>query len=283
VPSLPGAVTLQCKLEAGDTAIVGDATQIHQVVMNLCTNGAQAMPDGGVLEVSLTLRHGDATTVLTTGEIPPGNYVCLLVRDRGQGIEPDAMHRIFDPFFTTKRVGLGTGLGLSLVHGIVSDLGGGIDVASTPGAGSTFTVWLPWCGRVTAMVQAEGSLPRGAGQRILLVDDEVPLVRLGEEMLAALGYEPVGYISGTEALEAFAAQPHRFDAVLTDETMPVLSGSQLALLIRHIRPEIPILLMSGYVGPNIVAFARKANLNLVLAKPLAARDIAMALAALFPS
>jgi CheY-like chemotaxis protein len=278
---LPRGIKLQRTLDAGDTAVIGDATQIHQVVMNLCTNGMQAMQDGGTLEVTLALRRGDSPLVLTTGELPAGDYVCLQVRDEGQGIEPETMERIFDPFFTTKRVGVGTGLGLSLVHGIVTDLGGGIDVASVPGAGSSFTVWLPWSGRVAAVALAEASIPRGDGQRILLVDDEVPLVHLGEEMLAALGYEPAGYASSVEALAAFAADPQGFDAVLSDETMPVLSGSQMALQIRRIRPDIPIVLMSGYVGANIAALARQSNVNELLPKPLVSRDIAKALARLF--
>jgi signal transduction histidine kinase len=281
LPSLPRGITLTRTLEAGDTAVVGDATQIHQVVMNLCTNAMHAMPDGGALEVSLALRRSDAGLTLTTGDLPAGAYVCLTVRDHGRGIEPEAVDRIFDPFFTTKRVGVGIGLGLSLVHGIVADMGGGIQVASEPGAGSTFTVWLPWSGRAAALAQPEAAIPRGNGERILLVDDEVPLVHLGEEMVAALGYEPAGYTSSVEALAAFAAEPQRFDAVLSDETMPLLSGSQMALQIRRIRPDIPIVLMSGYVGANIAALARQSNVNELLPKPLVSRDIAKALARLF--
>jgi CheY-like chemotaxis protein len=249
--------------------------------MNLCTNAMHAMQDGGVLSVSLGLRRTEEASVLTTGELPAGDHVCLTVRDNGQGIEPEAVHRIFDPFFTTKRVGVGTGLGLSLVHGIVSDLGGGIDVASTPSAGSTFTVWLPWSVRAAAPVHTEAGVSHGDGQRILLVDDEVALVHLGEEMLAALGYDPAGYTSSVEALAAFAAEPQGFDAVLSDETMPQLSGSQMALRIREIRPDIPIVLMSGYVGPQIAALARQARVDDLLPKPLVSRDIAKALAKAF--
>jgi CheY-like chemotaxis protein len=205
-----------------------------------------------------------------------------MVRDHGHGIEPEAVHRIFDPFFTTKRVGVGTGLGLSLVHGIVTDLGGAIDVVSAPGAGSTFTVWLPWSGRVAALAPSEVvGIPYGDGERILLVDDEVALVQVGEEMLAALGYDPAGYTSSVEALAAFVAEPEGFDAVLSDETMPELTGSQMALRIRRIRPDIPIVLMSGYVGPNIAALARQSNVNDLLSKPLVSRDIAKALARVF--
>jgi signal transduction histidine kinase/ActR/RegA family two-component response regulator len=281
IPSLPPGIDLTRMLEAGDTAVVGDATQIHQVVMNLCTNAMHAMPEGGALAVSLTLRPLETAVTLTTGRLPPGEYVCLMVRDSGEGIDPEAATRIFDPFFTTKRVGVGTGLGLSLVHGIVIDLGGGIDVASAPGAGSTLKVWLPCSGWVAAAVHTEAEVPHGDGQRILLVDDEVSLVHLGEEMLAALGYEAAGYTSSVEALAAFAAEPQRFDAVLSDETMPQMAGSQMALQIRKIRPDIPIVLMSGYVGPNIAALARQSNVNELLPKPLVSGDIAKALAKVF--
>jgi CheY-like chemotaxis protein len=176
---------------------------------------------------------------------------------------------------------MGTGLGLSLVHGIVTDLGGGIEVASMPGVGTTFTVWLPWSGRAATLAQADARVSLGNGERILLVDDELALVHVGEEMLAALGYEAAGYTSSVEAFAAFAAEPQRFDAVLTDETMPQLAGSQMALQIRKIRPDIPILLMSGYVGPNISALARQAGINDLLPKPLVSREIARALARSF--
>jgi CheY-like chemotaxis protein len=227
------------------------------------------------------MRRLEAALALATGELPPGDYVRLMVCDQGQGIEPDALHRVFDPFFTTKGVGVGTGLGLSLVHGIVTDLGGGIEVTSVPGMSTTFTVWLPWSGPALGLARADAGIPRGDGQRILLVDDELALMHLGEEMLATLGYEPAGYVSSAEALAAFAAEPQRFDAVLSDETMPQLSGSQMAQQMRRIRPDIPIILMSGYVGPNIAALARQANVNELLAKPLVSRDIARALARLF--
>jgi CheY-like chemotaxis protein/two-component sensor histidine kinase len=281
LPSLPHGIELRRRLEADDTAVVGDATQIHQVVMNLCTNAVHAMQEGGMLEVSLRLLSNATPLALTTGELAAGDHVCLMVRDQGEGIAPEVADRIFDPFFTTKRVGVGTGLGLSLVHGIVTDLGGAIDVASTPGAGAAFTVWLPAAGRVTALPASQATIPRGDGQRILLVDDEVPLVRLGEEMLAALGYEAAGYTSSVDALAAFAAEPQGFDAVLSDETMPLLPGSEMARQMRRIRADIPIVLMSGYVGPNIAALARQAEVDELLPKPLVSRDIARTLARLF--
>ena len=200
------------------------------------------------------------------------------MRDSGTGIAPQLLERIFDPFFTTKGVGVGTGLGLSLVHGIVADLGGGIDVESRVGAGSTFTVYLPWQGSAQAAEPQDEPVAGGSGETILLIDDEEALVRLGEEMMAELGYEPVGFASSTAALETFRATPQRFDAVLSDEAMPEMTGSELAREIRRIRPDIPVVLMSGYVTPALAASARDLGIKDVLAKPLAVRDIARSLA-----
>jgi CheY-like chemotaxis protein len=191
---------------------------------------------------------------------------------------PQVLERIFDPFFSTKGAGVGTGLGLSLVHGIVGDLGGGIDVESRVGAGSTFTVYLPWQGSAQATEAQSEAISGGSGETILLVDDEEALVRLGEEMMAELGYEPVGFASGAAALERFRATPHHFDVVLSDEAMPEMTGSELAREIRRIRPDIPIVLMSGYVTPALIERARGIGIREVLAKPLAAREIARSLA-----
>ena len=174
---------------------------------------------------------------------------------------------------------MGTGLGLSLVHGIVTDLGGGIDVDSRVGEGSTFTVYLPWQDSVSAVAPpAEAELQSGQGQAILLVDDEDALVRLGEEMIAELGYEPVGFMSSKAALQGVRAEPQRFSAVLSDEAMPEMTGSELALEIRKVRADMPIVLMSGYVTPALAERAQRAGVVEVLSKPLASRDIARSLA-----
>jgi PAS domain S-box-containing protein len=275
--TLPPEVHLQQRLEAGDAAVLGDPTQVHQVVMNLAANAVQAMKGRGTLAVELervTLHEQRcATSVLADG-----SYVRLAVRDTGSGIAPHLLERIFDPFFTTKEVGVGTGLGLSLVHGIVTDLGGGIDVRSHPGEGATFVVYLPWTSCVAAPAPVEEAIEAGGGETVLLVDDEEALVRLGEEMIAGLGYEPVGFTSSTAAFETFRAAPERFDAVLSDEAMPDMTGSELARRIRAIRGDIPIVLMSGYVTPALTHRARDAGVADVLSKPLAARDIARCLA-----
>ena len=274
--SLPAHVRLARELQAADATVMGDPTQIHQVVMNLCANGAQAMKSPGVLTVALEVVDKPGSMAATSA-VSGGRYVRLTVRDTGSGIAPNVLERIFDPFFTTKGVGVGTGLGLSLVHGIVTELGGGIDVESEPGKGAAFTVYLPWSEAVATPAAAEQAIVRGAGETILIVDDEEALVRLGEEMVAGLGYEPVGFASSTAALEAFRANPERFHAVLSDETMPELTGCELAKAVRALRPEMPVVLMSGFVSPALAARARDLGVAEVLSKPLVERDIARGL------
>jgi PAS domain S-box-containing protein len=275
--SLPDHVRLERRLEAGDASVMGDATQIHQVVMNLCANAVQSMKSRGTLTVALeVVQRGEA--IAATSRLAAGRYVRLAVRDTGSGIAPGVLERIFDPFFTTREVGVGTGLGLSLVHGIVTDLGGGIDVESSPGQGATFTVYLPWSSARAVATSIDARVPHGAGETILLVDDEEALVHLGEEVIASIGYEPVGFASSIAALEAFREAPERFQAVLSDEAMPDMTGSDLARAIRAIRPDMPILLMSGYVTPQFAARAREIGVLEVLAKPLVASDIARSLA-----
>jgi PAS domain S-box-containing protein len=274
--SLAPNMRLDKRLDAGDAAIVGDATQLHQMVMNLCTNALQAMAEnGGVLDVGLDRADVAQNRGLSHGSLVPGAYVRLCVSDTGGGIAPHVLDRMFDPFFTTKGVGEGTGLGLSLVHGIVSDLGGAIDVHTTVGQGTIFTIWLPFGGEAPApFANVDRSLPRGQGQTVMIVDDEKPLVALGEEILAELGYEPVGFSSSAAALAAFREAPQRFDAVLTDETMPELIGTALAHEIQLLRPDIPIVLMSGYSGAQLHERARAIGIREVLHKPLQSKDIA---------
>ncbi len=278
-PALPPGVRLVKKLETGTAAVIGDPTQLHQVAMNLCTNAVHAMEGSGVLDVSLERVAVGERRPLLQGEILPGAYARLSVTDTGSGIAPAVLERMFDPFFTTKPVGEGTGLGLSLVQGIVADFGGAIDVATTVGEGTTFAVWLP-ISQESARTSAEvfRALPRGHGEVVMVVDDERPLVALAEEILAELGYEGVGFDSSTSALRAFRAEPKRFDLVLTDETMPELKGTELAREIRQLRPDIPIVLMSGYSGGRLAERADSAGVNDVLRKPLDSRDIAESLA-----
>jgi PAS domain S-box-containing protein len=276
---LPPDITLHAKLHAARAAMLGDPTQVHQVLMNLATNAIQAMTGGGTLRVSLRVERIEQARAPTIGTLAPAEYLVLQVADTGTGIPADVLERMFDPFFTTKEVGTGTGLGLSIVHGIVTELDGAIDVASTVGAGTTFTIYLPRAGdAVDTDPDEELSLPRGDGQRVLVIDDEEPLVRLATRTLEELGYAPVGFTSSRAALAAFRADPQRFDAVITDERMPGMSGSALIRKVRGIRDSIPVVLMSGYVGDAVARQAREAGAEEVLRKPLSAHDLATSLA-----
>ena len=280
--SLPTRVRLRRELAAGDAAVICDATQIHQVVMNLCANAVQAMgvaPRGGALDVMLECRDIDHERSVSAGRLTPGRYVVLAVGDSGVGIAPAVLERMFDPFFTTREIGVGTGLGLSLVHGIVTDLGGGIDVASQVGRGSTITVYLPCSGQASPSLPADEPPAPGHGETVLLIDDEEALVRLGEELMAQLGYEPVGFTSSSAALASFRRTPQRFDVVVTDEAMPEMTGSQLVVELRKIRPEVPVVMMTGFVSPTLLARSREAGINEVLSKPLVSREIARSVAA----
>jgi PAS domain S-box-containing protein len=276
--SLPAGIRLESKIEAGNAAVVGDATYLHQVAMNLCTNAIQAMAHGGVLRVILDCAELYEPRSLSRGSLGPGPYVRLSVSDTGVGIPPAVLERMFDPFFTTKEVGEGTGLGLSLVHGIVSDLGGAIHVATKAGEGTTFEIWLPVVGETAIpAVQAARTLPRGNGETVMIVDDERQLVALAEEVAAQLGYEPVGFDSSGAALQAFRDAPRRFDAVLTDESMPDMIGTELAREILRIRPKVPIILMSGYCSTQLAERAAEIGVTEVLHKPLHRRDLAESL------
>jgi PAS domain S-box-containing protein len=277
--SLPARIRLEKTLRAGEAAVIGDATHLHQVVMNLCTNAVHAMDGGGLLSVVLERVELNEQRSLSRGTLAAGAYVRLAVSDTGIGIAPEVVERIFDPFFTTKRVGEGTGLGLSLVHGIVSELGGAIDVATHAGEGTKFEIWLPLVGEAAnPAIETVRELPRGHGETVMIVDDERALVALAKELLAELGYQPVGFESSSAALQAFRAEPRRFDLILTDEAMPDLVGSELAHAIREFQSSVPIILMSGHGGAQLTRRAAAVGAQEVLRKPLRGRDLAESIA-----
>jgi CheY-like chemotaxis protein len=249
--------------------------------MNLCTNAVQAMGDGGVLEIAVATEQVGATRKVRTGEMPAGDYVHLKVRDSGHGIAPEVIDRIFEPFFTTKPSGRGTGLGLALVHAVVMEHKGFLEVASELRAGTTFDVWMPQVVVEAGTVETTDTMPRGRGQTILAVDDEVEVLHALEEMLASLGYEPVGFSDSREALAAAREAPRRFDAVVSDEVMAQLTGTQLALELRKLNPTLPIVIASGYGGAGFETRALSAGVNRVLKKPYRMSDIAEALGAFF--
>ena len=280
--SSPHVVELTQRIARYGALVHGNATELHQLIMNLATNGLQAMKPDGKLEIEVDLRdlrdRGEPKTVLQ-GQLQPGRYVVIVVRDHGTGVDAVTRERMFEPFFTTKPAGQGTGLGLSLAMSIAKAHEGGIDLESETGDGCKFTVYLPAIGEDEKEQQQRLSdLPRGNDECILLVDDEAPLRNLAAEMLASLGYQSASYATSEEAFAAFERQPDRFDAVLSDEVMPNLSGTQLAARIHAIAPHIPVIIITGYGGPGFELRAQNAGVVQVLKKPYEKRLLAVTLA-----
>ena len=272
--------TIEIRQNLIDSGIVmSDPTQIHQIMMNLFTNAVHAMDKtGGVLDVSLkrVSINGDAET--HDLDLSPGSYLRISVSDNGQGMTPEVMARVFDPYFTTKEVGRGTGLGLSVVHGIVKSHGGVITCKSTHGEGTIFDVYLPELdsGKETLNTHEKKPLPTGT-ERILFVDDEPVLIDLTKKMLENLGYTVVTRTSSIEALELFRNNPDKFDLVITDMTMPAMTGDKLTQRILEIRKDILVILCTGYSELISEEKAKKIGVKEFIMKPLVVRDLAIAI------
>ncbi len=279
--SLPSTIRIHQDIQAEHDMILADPTQIHQIMMNLCTNAAHAMREGkGDLTIRLAPAEvGDRDVRSDSHGLTAGRYLALTVGDTGVGIEPGIIDRIFDPFFTTKKPGEGTGMGLAVVHGIVKNCGGVITVKSEPGQGAEFSVYFPLLPEETEGGAASDAMADVAGgnERLLLVDDEEVLVQVGSEMLAGLGYEVVGRTSSLEALDLFRARPDRFDLVITDLTMPILTGIDLVREIRRIRPGMPVILCSGFNETMTREKALELGVDEFILKPIAYRHIAPAI------
>ncbi|MGA2403673.1 MAG: PAS domain S-box protein [Syntrophobacteraceae bacterium] len=276
-PSLPTTIEIrrEIALSPEDGVVFADPTEIHQVLINLCTNAAHAMrTQGGVLRVKLSDMVVDDPRHSLHPDLGPGHYVCLAVSDTGHGIDPAVRERIFDPYFTTKRIGEGTGLGLSVVQGIVRTYGGAITVHSELGKGTTFEVFLRSMEKHTlTLTESREALAAGA-ERILLVDDENILAELGKELLESLGYKVVAKTSSIEALETFRADPHGFDLVITDMTMPGLRGEELAGEIIALRGDIPVILCTGYSELINETKAREMGIREFVMKPYSIANFA---------
>ncbi|MCW7754315.1 PAS domain S-box protein [Desulfobotulus sp. H1] len=277
--SIPSTVEIRHDIEAGDARILADPTQIHQVVMNLCTNAYHAMEDGGVMCVGLktiTLSEGTFLDAHPTA-IRAGRWQVLTVGDTGMGMDALTMERMFDPYFTTKEQGKGTGLGLATVHGIVTGCGGDIQVSSTPGKGSLFTVYFPVAEMEERSLGDDGQeIIAGGREHILLVDDEDLIVEMLQDTLTGLGYEVTGCWSSSEALEIFRRMPDDFDLLITDQTMPKMTGTVLAAEIQKIRPGFPVILCSGFSDPLGRETLRKGGIVDCVMKPVVRKDIARA-------
>lgn len=278
--TLPATIEIRSDINSGAATVLADPSHLQQVLVNLCTNGAHAIgDDGGVLDVSL----GEVTHAGSPGarpeNLPSGQYLKLSVRDNGGGMDAAIAEQVFEPFFTTKDRGRGSGLGLSVVHGIVVERGGAVAVDSAPGEGATFDVYLPiYDGNEPTVTDAPPArVPKGRG-RILFVDDEEPIVRLGEKMLGKLGYTVEGATNGEDALRAFRRDPQGFDLVITDQTMPGMTGENLVIAIRKLRGDIPAILCTGY-SPNLGEDeARAIGIETFLMKPLEGGELGWAVA-----
>jgi two-component system cell cycle sensor histidine kinase/response regulator CckA len=274
---LPSTIEICQDIRATSAYVLADPTQIHQIMMNLGTNALHAMREkGGILEVSLEEVDLDAEAAKTYHDINPGLYLKLTVSDTGHGMTPEVIKRIFEPYFTTKKTGEGTGMGLAVIHGIVKSCGGDIAVHSEPGKKTSFDVFLP-CFREKRKEDRKTRLtreiPRGS-ERILLVDDETALADVGTQVLERLGYHVVGKSNAIEALETFRQDPHQFDLVISDLTMPHLTGFQLAEKIKQIKPGIPIILCSGFTSDATKKQIRDSGVNDFITKPINKTELA---------
>jgi two-component system, cell cycle sensor histidine kinase and response regulator CckA len=276
--SLPTTVKISQNIKDTSIMVLADPTQIHQVLMNLCTNAAHAMREkGGTLNIQLVREVIDSVGTSQPLNFTAGNYAKLTVSDTGHGIDSSIIDRIFDPFFTTKGPQEGTGLGLSVVYGIVRHHGGTIDVSSEPGRGTTVTVYFPL---IQAEKPIEERMPEaipGGSERILFIDDEAMLVELGSTMLTSLGYQVTPRTSSIEALEAFRANPYGFDMVITDMTMPNIRGDDLAKELLKIRPGIPIIICTGFSEMISEDKAKNIGIHEFIMKPIIKNQIARAI------
>ena len=272
--SLPTTIEIKQNIEPNLDAIFADPTQMHQVMMNLCTNSAHAMRDtGGILNIELHNVDLHVKKAAQYPELNPGPYVKLSISDTGHGMDSATMDRIFDPYFTTKEQDKGTGMGLAVVHGIIKGHGGGIQVQSTPAKGTRFDILFPIMEKQMESVTAElKALPTGS-EHILFIDDEETLIDLAKSMLKKLGYRVETRTSPVEALEIFGAAPHKFDLVISDMTMPGMTGDTLASELMNIRSDIPVIICTGYSEKIDELRARDLGIKGLMMKPFTIRRL----------
>jgi len=274
--TIPSSIEIECNIDESCGPIKGDPTQIHQIIMNLCTNAYHAVQEtGGKLEVSLKEVYISYEQSLDRVGMKIGKHVVLMVKDSGHGMEPQVLERIFEPYFTTKKQGKGTGLGLSVIHGIVKSHGGDITVSSRPGKGSTFKVFLPIIDDIEEEIQIiEPVIAINGKERILLIDDEEQIIDIEQQILERLGYKVTPKTDSEEALEEFAAQPDRFDLVITDMTMPKMTGDQLARRMMDIKPQIPVILCTGFNEAISEEKALSMGIDKFVMKPIVKDELA---------
>ena len=274
-PSLPATIEIEQDIASTTGSIMADPTQVHQIVMNLCTNAFHAMEEtGGILTISLKETERSVEDLVHEPDVAAGRFVQISVADSGPGIEDTIKARIFDPYFTTKEIGKGTGMGLSIVHGIVKSYGGFISLYSEPGNGCVFHIFLPVVEEaLVSRVKDVEHIPMG-NERVLFVDDEALLAEMGRDTLTRLGYQVTITTSSLEALETFQSQPEQFDLVITDQTMPGMTGVDLARRMLQIRPDIPVILCTGYSAVISKQEVKSLGIREFAMKPLARKDLA---------
>ncbi len=272
--SIPTTIEIHDNIDPRCAVVLADPTQVHQILMNLCTNANHAMEEsGGILKIELKnncIDKGDRQAL----HIEPGEYVELVVSDTGCGIGPDVIDKIFDPYFTTKDPGKGTGMGLAIIHGIIADYGGAITVESELGKKTTFTVYFPVIEQEELPLGKDAEeIPLGT-ERVLFIDDEELLAEMGQDLLERLGYSVTVRQSSLDALSTFQNCPDDFDIIITDQTMPGMTGSDLARRILQIRPDIPIILCTGYSNLIDEEKAKSLGIKEFAVKPLTKGKIA---------
>jgi PAS domain S-box-containing protein len=270
--SFPSTIELRSRLDC-DSVVLADPAQLHQILMNLCTNAALAMKErGGLLEVALAETRFDEAEARLEG-VEPDRFVRLTVRDTGCGMSREVQERIFEPFFTTRPEGQGSGMGLSVVHGIVKSCGGFIAVRSAPGVGSVFDVYLPVANEESAAGAAEAEAPRGGDERVLLVDDEPLLVEVMQRGLSRGGYAVTPFLSSRDAARAFEETPDAWDVLVTDMTMPGVTGEELVRRARELRPDLPVILCTGYSEKMNAETAAALGIDRFALKPVTQADL----------
>ena len=273
--SMPATIAIEQEIVTDSGFILADPTQIHQILLNFCTNAFHAMEEqGGTLTVSLKAKTLTENDLLSEPGVQPGEFVQLSIADTGVGIAPEILDKIFDPYFTTKEMGKGTGMGLAIVHGIVKDCNGFITCHSKPGEGTVFHVFLPVIDEEILPATEDPADIRFGNERILFVDDEEILAEMGKTMLERFGYRVTVRKDSTEALAIFRNQPAQFDLVVTDQTMPGMTGSDLARHVLQIRPDMPIILCTGYSSAISEEQALALGIRGFALKPLAKKDFA---------
>ena len=272
--SIPTSIEIRQNIPKNIDTILADPTQINQIIINLCTNADHAMPDGGIIAVTLKNVELDKDAAAQHPELKPGRYVKLTVSDEGHGISQEEIDQIFDPYYTTKEIGRGTGMGLAVVHGLVKEHNGLIEVESEIGKGTTFSIFFPVVEKEAVIeTETDDKLPTG-DERILFIDDEPALVNLGERILNSLGYDVTTRTSSIEALELFKAQKDGFDLVITDMTMPKMTGENLSKELMKIRPDIPVILCTGFSARIDEKKALDMDIKAFISKPILKREIA---------